>query len=197
MRHFHSRVLAPLVLALAPLSATADGSGALNDATLSLDYTSAAYFVPNVTGETGAAGGSAICEQGTPTCDVFELTIDFSDDFRKEQPDASVDLVFTWGAQSDYDIFVYNSSGELVGSATNFVGEGGDFVFLFLESLSNGVYRVEVVPYLPMGSPFSLKARVTGLTESKNGVLGVGALPLALLLPFALLTLPRRQRQQQ
>ncbi len=192
------RKLSPLALAalvLAPLSASADGGGALNDGTLSLEYTSAPYFVPNVTGDTGIVGGSPICEQGTPTCDVFDLTIAFSDDFRTAQPDASVDLVYTWGAQSDYDIFVYDSGGALIASATNFAGEGGDAVFLFLETLSNGVYRVEVIPYLPLGDTFTLKAAVTGLTpENKNSVLGVGALPLSLLLPLALLVLTRRRR---
>jgi hypothetical protein len=183
-------------LALAPMPAPADGSGTLNDEALSLEYTSPPYFVPNVTGETGAAGGSAICEQGTPICDVFDLTIAVSDELRKAHPDAFVELAYTWGAQSDYDIFVYDSDGTQVASATNFVGAGGDTVFLYLETLTNGVYHIEAIPYLPLGDAFTMNATVAGLAEEKGGVLGVGAINLAILTLFAITLGLRRKRKE-
>src|SRR5688572_19950681 len=64
-----------LALAITAPAALADGSGTIDDATLSLTYTGAGpYFPANVV---------ALCEPGTPLCDTFILTVNISDELRQ------------------------------------------------------------------------------------------------------------------
>jgi len=168
----------------------ADGSGTLDDHTTSLSYTGGPYVVPNVTTQvTSTAGMANICKPGTPTCDVYTLTLNFSDDFLKKNPDATLSINVSWAVLvpnpeddlPDYDVYFYDSQGNQLASSAGSVSP--EQISVPLELLANGVYTVQVIPFAPMGSTFDMNISLTDLGGSKNGILAGGLLP-SLMLPF-------------
>lgn len=197
------RVAALCSLSLAAGGALADGSGTINDAALSLEYTSGAFVIPNMTPFAGDPV-PVVCEPGTPTCDLYTVKVELSDAFRAENPNAFLDVEMSWGGTPvstpaatfpDFDMYFLDSAGGVIQTAAT--AANPEFISLPLDVLPNGSYTAEAIPFMPMGEAFTLKIKVTGLEESKSGglssILG-GALNLGLLLPLGLLAGFRRRR---
>lgn len=188
-----TRSLLTLGLALAAPAALAGGSGTANDTTLKLEYTGGPYVAPNPTNGAGAA--DPICEDGQPTCDVYKLKLDLSDQFRADNLDAFLDAVIEWpNDQSDFDLYFYDSSGAILAKSEATSG-GIDAVSMPIDSLPNGDYQVRVTTFAPLGHSIKGTITVSGLAgEAKSGLAGMlaGGLGLWSLAPLALLLLRRR-----
>lgn len=177
-------------LSLLSSVALADGSGTLSDTALTLSYTgSGPYFPANVSSD-----AEPVCEEGTPLCDVFTLTVNLSDAFRADPANlnAIVEIAVNCNGQSDFDMFVYDANGNSLGDS---VSAGcPESVALMPESLANGTYKVHVIPYIAVpGDSFDLGVAVTGIEEKSGRNRYAGALSPLLLAPLAVFGLRRRR----
>jgi hypothetical protein len=169
-------------------AALADGSGTLNDSTLSLSYTSEPYVMAN---QVSFRTGTHICEEAPPTCDVYTLTVEISDAFRSNPANANAYIEVLVSSAGDFDLYVFDSSGTQIAAGEN---SGDEYLELYPDELPNGTYTLWLVPYTAAADTVDLGIAVKG-TESKSGLAAVfgGGLAPALLLPFALLALRRRR----
>jgi hypothetical protein len=193
-----------LACALAAGAAHADGTATLNDEGLTFEYTAGPFIVPNMTPFAGDPV-PVICERGTPTCDVVDLTVEFSDEFRAANPQALVDIFLSWPGDPieagvitlpDFDMYLYDSAGTNLSGNTAVTAANPELISYPLELLPNGTYEVRVIPFFPLGESFTLAGAVSGLeeeAEAKSGGSAGGALGAALLLPLMLLGLARRR----
>ncbi len=175
-------------LSIACGAALADGSGTLNDQALSLSYTSEPYVMAN---QVGYNTGTHVCEEGTPTCDVYTLTVELSDAWRADPANANAYIELLVSSTGDFDFYVLDSSGAQIAASEN---EGDEYLELFPDELPNGTYKLWLVPYQAVANSAELGIAVKG-TQSKSGLAAVfgGALAPALLLPFGWLALWRRR----
>lgn len=119
---------------------------------------------PNVGVNPTPAGGAPMCLDPVPVCDHFDLTIDLPENIGEVFPSAIVRMQFTWdditgAGVEDYDIYLYDADGNLVGDAAtagqpesiSMLAEGGvaDFTFdiiyfAVLGSTYTGVVELEL-----------------------------------------------------
>lgn len=182
------------VLAVALPSAAADpASGTIDDAHLSQSYTGGPYVVPNQAAR--ATGESApICEEDTGTCDVYTLTLALSDELRGSEDNhfPTIEITVGWELDNaDFDVYVYAPDGALVDYA--YTSSNPEQLYLPLEDLPNGDYRIVVIPWQPAAQTFTATIAVTGVAPAK-GLLLAGAAGLPLLLAFAAFAAGRRRR---
>lgn len=130
-------------------------------------------------------GGSdvpVICEEGTPTCDVYR--------FEAELPDANLDddlitIKLEWSApaeQVDIDIYVYDdTTGEELGSGT---AAGGGAEATFIPAVS-GKYRVVVIPWAAAAQSYTGVVRYEKFEEGKSALDFAGAFGAGTLLLLA------------
>ena len=187
------------VYALPALAATPE-SGTISDSQTSIEFSGDPYVVPNTTNVLQQADQQTICEEGTPTCDIFRFEVNLSD--------ASVDddtLVITVGWEDDvipstpsvpetpdYDLELYNdATGEFI---TQQASAANPEVMITVPN--NGKYQLRIIPYAGMDQPFTGKVEFVKFEEEKSkaisffgGAFGLGG--LALLAGFGML---RRKR---
>lgn len=185
MRESFSRVLLAGSLSLPCGMALADGSGTLNDANRSLSYTSGAYVMAN---QVGFQTGTHVCEEGTPLCDVYTLTVEISDAVRNADTEAYVEFLVS--SSGDFDLVIQDSGGNDVAVSEE---TGNETVEIQLAVLPNGTYKLWLIPWLAAGDTAELGVAVVS-SKSRSTLPFAGALTPVLLLPFGLLALRRRRR---
>jgi len=190
-------VIAVLLGLLAPTAFAADGSGTVDDATPAVEFAGGPYAVPV---PATLLLPEPLCVEDTPLCYTYDLTVSLSDELRLAPGNeyASLDIALAFdGAQNDLDLYVYDAAGNLLTSAAGGAGVQ-EAVSLPLDFVPNGVYRIQVIPWLVVGPvSFTGTINVAGLAanDTKSGVLGAGGLALPTLLPLALLVGLRRLRR--
>ena len=184
------RVLAAAVL-LATTTASADGEGTLSDAALTLSYEGSNLVMPQ---PAAPFAGDPVCQDGTPTCDVYTLTVNVSDAYRNEKKNdgAYVDFTLSFGADDDWDMFFFDAGGSELARSAGTVNP--EVISVALSDLPNGSYSIKMHPWLPAAEGFNLAINVANPGSAKNGVLG-GATAAVLLLSLAGLAGVRRRRR--
>ncbi|MEK6807194.1 MAG: hypothetical protein AABY95_11170 [Pseudomonadota bacterium] len=170
-------------LCLFSASALADGSGTLNDSGLTLSYSGGPLVLFNPL----SSDPPAVCEEGTPTCDVYTLTVDLSEDFRNAPANDKLRVSFTlsFGADDDWDMWMYDASGAEIALSADI--NNPEVITLGLKQLPNGVYKFHITPFIPATAAFDLTADATGaksaaVTGKSGSGLALGAFaPLMLL----------------
>lgn len=101
---------------------------------------------------TGATLDPSLCS--SLTCDTYDLTLFISSNFYTTSPNDSVIFQITWAdAVNDYDLYVYDSSGNLVGSSTGGAPETSETVDA--GALPAGMYKVVVVAFAVVNEPYA------------------------------------------
>lgn len=196
------RTSALLLSLLVPVHAAAPESGELNAETPSLAWDgSGPYAFTNVTPAVAStAGQQPLCQPGAaPVCDQYQLTVNLSDDFRalpeNQRQSVKVGILFPASTgQEDYDLYMYDEGGALVGKSDS----GGQEAFsLPLKQLKNGNYTVNVIPYAPLGTNYTgyveLVGKQAGARAAGSGTFG-GAFGGMGLMGLILLAAARRLR---
>lgn len=177
-------VLAALGL-LSTIALAADPeSGKVDDASYTATWTGS-FLTPNPSSDV-----DKICEEGTPTCDVYHFEVAVTD---PNVDDDFITITAEWPtAEMDIDLFVYDEAGNEVGSGTAFQG-GYDMAMI---PAVNGKYRVEVVPYLAAAEDYTGTVTYVKYEEEKSLLGFAGALPPAALGGLALLALAGLARRR-
>jgi hypothetical protein len=101
---------------------------------------------------------------GVLTCDVFELTVNIPETGYTTSGGVNVSITCTGGTLSDYDLFVYDEGGALIGSSTTGPAACNEAVIL---PRASGVYMVQVNPWLVVNDQYSGVAEAFGLAKPK------------------------------
>lgn len=180
--------LPALVLSLLamPASAANPASGELTDEALKLEWAgSGPYVFTNVTPTAGA--DTVICEPAVPPlCDQFVLDVNISDEFRMKEENqresVRIGISFpTATGQEDYDMYLYDSAGTLMGDSAG-AATVQEAIVVPLKTLKNASYTVTVVPYTPLGTNYGGVVQVGKDKKSASAGLSlapqVGSAPL-------------------
>jgi choice-of-anchor B domain-containing protein len=141
-------VLLAIVIAAGGVLAMTAGAADPNEGSVSLDRTNTDW-----TGKQYASGSSSVPEArsaqavcsvpGDELCDHFELTADV-DSSHWDSNRGGVEVLVSWPSEEDdFDLYVYDSQGNSVGSSAT---SGGTSERVFVENAS-GDYQVRVVPW--------------------------------------------------
>lgn len=88
------------------------------------------------------------------TCDHFSLTVDVAPSYWTMNT-GGADISISWGSpDNDFDLYVYNNSGTLVGSSAS-GGTTSERVFVQSADSAQSPYEVRVVPFLVVASDYS------------------------------------------
>ena len=162
-------------LCLLSATAQADGSGTLNDTTLTLDYSGGGpMVVANPFVLVDNAAPPPTCMEGTPTCDTYTLTVDFSDAFRDDPANSAVRVNFTLSFEGDWDLWMLDSGDAVVGTAAG--TDNPESLSLGLKQLPNGVYKFQMTPFFPETTGFVLSSAATGSKSAAVSKQGSGLL---------------------
>lgn len=158
--------LSLLFTAAAVAAPTTPASGTLNSTatTTPLTFAGGPDYISNPTPDPLNLTGGPVCSQvaGLPQCDNYILNLDASSlqTYVGSNPTAVVDIFLGWtsiSTQGDYDLYVYDQNGNLLGSSGN-SGDIPEEVKLPLSQLLNGKItslNVTVVPFTADGSAYS------------------------------------------
>ncbi|HUS23667.1 MAG TPA: hypothetical protein VM369_01860, partial [Candidatus Binatia bacterium] len=170
-------------------------SGTLTDTSGALSYTGGPFVVSNPTPDPVHAIDPQ-CVDGTPLCDTYVLTVDVGDGLRGDAANADALVSFRMSftnALSDFDLYIYDSGGNLVASSTN-GGGAPESTSVPLSDLKNGEYRIVIVPYNSAADSYEASVEITDLGNAdKGGLLAAGAAGPGLLLPLLALAGLRRR----
>lgn len=157
------------------VAAHADGSGTLNDATLTSSYEGGGPMVlpnPFVLADSGAPPPT--CMEGTPTCDTYTLTVDLSDTFRADPANERLQVSFTLSFEGDWDMWMLDAGGAVVGTAAG--TDNPEKITTSLKQLPNGVYKFQMTPFFPETTGFVLTADASGAKSASVSKEGSGLL---------------------
>jgi hypothetical protein len=183
--------LLTLGLAAAPAAWSATpASGELNDENILIEWDGAGpYLFTNVTPFAGGAD-TVQCDPSIPAlCDVFTLNVNISEDFRglEENQRETVRIGITFpqdpAGQVDYDLYVYDSAGNLIGDSAASAPQTSETVSVPLKTLKNGSYEVHAIPFTPLGTNYAGAAQV-----GKNAAKSASAFSVAPLVGSAPMT---------
>ncbi len=198
-----------LFVLCAPAFAATPAGGELTAEAASLTWEGdGPYFFTNLTPQLGAGGQPPICEELQPFgCDVFTLTVNIDDKFRADPKNTkeviTVGITFPQdpGGQVDYDLYIYDSAGEEIGSSAGSAPQTSETVVFPMKTLKNGDYSVHVIIFTPLGTDYSGLALIgrpsksdETVVEGKSGeglLLGAFGIPVLFSL-FGLALLRRR-----
>src|SRR5919106_2009052 len=149
-------VLLAMVIGAGGLLAMTAGAADPNEGTVSLDHTNTGW-----TGKDYASGSSSVPESrsaqvvcsvpGDDLCDHFELSADI-DSSHWAANRGGVEVLISWPSEEDdFDLYVYDSQGNSVGSSAT---SGGTSERVFIENAS-GDYQVRVVPWSVTDSDYA------------------------------------------
>lgn len=190
-----NRFAASALLSMISVSAFADGSGTLNDATLTVSYEGGGPMVlPNPFVLADNAAPPPTCMEGTPTCDTYTLTVDLSQAFRDDPANERLQLTFTLAFEGDWDMWMLDGD-TVVGTGAG--TENPEKITTSLKQLPNGTYRFQMTPFFPETTGFVLTADASGaksasVSKEGSGLLA-GGLGFASLLMLALAGLAHRR----
>jgi hypothetical protein len=166
-----------------PTHAADPDSGTINDSQHATEW-SGMFLTPN-------PGGSllpVICEEGTPTCDVYRFEVNLSNVDLDE--DFIVVEIQSPTEQMDLDIYIYDEeTGRLVGSGTTSTSH--EIVTI---PAANGRYRAEVIPWLAVAESYTGSVRYVPFENDKSLFGFVGALAPGFLAVLAGIAIFRRRR---
>lgn len=184
-----------------PAMAATPESAVVSDSQPSAEWSGGPYLTTNITpAVVGLIDEEPVCEEGTPTCDVFRFEVNLSN---ANLDDDQVVISVEWPdpvpqAQEvpDYDIYLYDDvTGERVTEAATAANPE-----IMLVTAENRKYRVVIIPFTPMAQPYSGKVSYVPFEEEKSkaqmffgGAFGAGA--LLVIAGFA--ALARRKAAQQ
>jgi choice-of-anchor B domain-containing protein len=149
-------VLLGIVIAVGGVLAMTAGAADPNEGTVSLDQTKTGW-----TGKQYATGASSVPESrsaqvvcsvpGDDLCDHFDLNADI-DSSHWDANRGGVEVLISWPSEEDdFDLYVYDSQGNTVGSSAT---SGGTSERVFVENAS-GDYQVRVVPWSVTDSDYA------------------------------------------
>lgn len=150
--------LATLLAASAAYPATSSpNSATVSPAQPGITFQGGPDYVSNPTPDPLGETGGPVCQSasGVSTCDDYTLNVSLPSDYEVTNPHA--ELVFRMGWQQtvrdDYDLYVYNSAGNIQGSAAT----SNDPEILKLPACQ-GSYSLDmsVVPYQAGGDPYQV-----------------------------------------
>lgn len=183
----HARTALLGGLCLFSASALADGSGTLNDATLTLSYSGGPLVLPNPLVLADSAAPPPTCMEGLPTCDVYTLTVDLSDAFRADPANDKLRVSFTLSFEGDWDMWMLNEAGEVIAAGAG--TDNPEVIALGLNALPNGVYQFQTTPFFPETTGFELTADATGAKSAAAAGKSGSGLALGAFAPLMLLGL--------
>jgi len=115
---------------------------------------------------TGAGSDNTTCTQYT--CDTFALTLAVPASFYSTNPNYAVHVQISWSNQlNDFDLYLLDSSGNVVGSSTQ--GPIGTSEFIDAGQLPPGNYSVVIVASSVVNSTYSGSADVSPEPTSPSG----------------------------
>lgn len=139
--------------------------------------------VPNPTSDVeNLADGPLVCEPMLMNCDEFALTVNISDEFRKDEANKKEGVQFALNftaadaaldAQADFEIYLFDAAGSIVAKSVSGAGIPESFR-MPLSMLKNGEYVVTIIPYQPLGGSYTVdiqldKDRKKSATVAKQG----------------------------
>ncbi len=193
-----------LLLTASALHAATPADGTLTDTSGPLTFTGGPNLVPNPTPFAHSSGTPLVCQPELTNCERFALTVAIPEKFRKDDKNKKevVQIVVEFAgpappAATDYDIYLFDGSGEEIGSSVSDAGVP-EVITLPLSVLKDGSYTVEIYTFTPFGASYNGEVRLgrgkksaEADTESRSGsglALGAFGFPaLFLLLGLALL----------
>jgi hypothetical protein len=132
-------------------------SGTLTTSNTSLTYTHGPFFVPNVTDQLGPPQ----CGAATP-CDDYTLNVNVPSG---SDSTYQINIQLAWDqslvSSSDFDLWVYDSTGNVIGSNVNGVSPA----VVSIPAVS-GTYTVRADPWLPAGETYTGTITLAPLTSS-------------------------------
>ncbi len=182
-----------LVLTALPSEAATPANGAITDSQTSIEFSGGPYVVPNVTNIVQEAGEETVCEEGTPTCDIFRFEVNLT---AANLDEDTIVVTVSWADSipappanpedlvpelPDYDLEMYDDeTGVLVvqqASAAN--------PEVMILPAGNRKYQLRIIPYAAMNEPYIGKVQFVKFEEEKGksqiffgGALGAGSLLL-------------------
>ncbi|MBV9404913.1 MAG: hypothetical protein JO211_06185, partial [Acidobacteriaceae bacterium] len=140
-------LLAIAVFVAVSVKAGTPSSGTITDAQPTVTYAAGPFLVPNVTDNVNS---TPTCDNTVPAeqCDTFALTVNVAaSDAQTKHITVSISFPISAG---EFDVFVFDSNGNLVGSDT----AGGEPSVATIPATS-GNYTVVVDPWNPLGQSFT------------------------------------------
>lgn len=183
-------------LCFVSVPALADGSGTLNDASLTQSYSGGGpNILPNPFVLVDNEAPPPTCMEGAPTCDTYTLTVDLSDAFRADPANERLQVSFSLSFEGDWDMWMLDSNDDVFGTAAG--TDNPEVIRFGLKQLPNGVYRFQMTPFFPETSGFDLVAdassgKSAGVSKAGSGLVAGGFGFAALLGLFALAGVRRR-----
>lgn len=137
------------------ISASDPESGTLNapegSGTASVTWEGGPYTV--------ATPDPTLCVDSAVNCDVFELTLNIPNDYWDTHA-GEVTIAINWESTGDdFDMFIYDSDGNQVDSATS---GGTSSETIVLQKPEAGIYTIEVVAWLTINATYSGIATING-----------------------------------
>jgi choice-of-anchor B domain-containing protein len=154
-------VLLAVVLSVGGVLAMTAGAADPTEGTVSLEQTNTGWngkeYANGLTSVPESKSAQVACAVPTDDlCDHFDLTADI-DPAHWESNNGGVEVVISWADETDdFDLYVYDSAGNTVGSAAN-AGTTSERVFI---DDASGDYQVRVVPWDVTDSGYAGGARV-------------------------------------
>jgi hypothetical protein len=137
-------------MALGTARGATPSSGAITTLTPTQTYSSGPFLQPNPT-PTPIVDSEPTCDAAHP-CDLYTLTVTLPASYASTHPNDVIQITSSWpplggGVQSDYDVWVYDSTGHVVPthSATS-----NDPEVAMLPAVS-ATYTVKIIPFHPAG----------------------------------------------
>ncbi|HWX54739.1 MAG TPA: hypothetical protein VN176_09130 [Verrucomicrobiae bacterium] len=138
------------IVATAVPSMAGTFSGTLTTAATSLTWNSTQT---GVVGQTQTGTGVANPPCTATICDLYNLTVNVPATFYAANPNSEVHVAATWGSNlNEYDVYVYDAAGALVGMATQSGTTSND---ADLGQLPSGAYQVQIVPTVAVNTPYT------------------------------------------
>lgn len=156
--------LLPAALLAAPAAWAANPtSGELSDTVTLTEWAgSGPYVFPNVTPQV-----DVVCDPSVPPlCDEFTLNVNIPQEFReleenqRESTRIGIEFAQDPTGQVDYDLYVYDGSGNLIGESATGAPGTTEAVTIPLKSLKDGSYSVQVIPYTANGGNYAGAAQI-------------------------------------
>jgi hypothetical protein len=117
----------------------------------------------NVAGQAGPEQAQTICALPLPGwCDVFELTVNIPETGYSASGGVKIDITFS-NANSDWDVYVYDEGGSLVGSSTGGAGAQESVIL----PRATGTYTVQTNGFTVVNDQYMGVAEAFGLAKPK------------------------------
>lgn len=173
-------------------------SGTLTDTSGPLEYTAGPFVVPNPTPDLSLANQDPVCEPMLMNCDVYSLTVALPADYADTHVDDTIVIQVGWASLvgdpvglPDFDLYVYDESGKLVGEGDN---TNPEKVRLPVFS-GTKKFEIQVMTYMPVGESITGSIALDKVeAQSSGGVLAAGGFGSGLSV-LALAALARRRRR--